>query len=225
MKKLFTLLVALVVAADLFAQVGVTGGVTSTSTTLQGAYSDIQTQSVNQYHVGLVSKMELPAGLVLQPSLVYNVKGNSLKDIVTEGVSLESIDTKTGNVEFQLQLQWGLTLSKDVLRVYALVEPFASYAINGSIKYTNVIADILQQEPTWNEISDWTGINRLQYGFGVGAGIEVFDNIQLSARYYWDMGDMFTETGDIVVPEIKRWAAIAKDSVCNGIKVSLAYIF
>lgn len=231
MKKIMTLTAAILVAASAYAQIGVIGGVTTSATTLNDAYSDIfETKNVYQYHVGLVSKNVLPYGFVFQPAVVYNVKGSSLKSNIEAGSAgtfdLASFDTKTGYVELQLQFQWGVTLSEEVLRAYILAEPFVSYAVHASTKASNIITDILSKdEPQWKDITEWDGINRFQYGFGVGGGVEIFDNIQLSARYYWDLGRLFTDEGKITNADVKRWAEVISGSKCNGIKVSLTFLF
>lgn len=231
MKRILIMAAALMVAASAYAQIGKIGGVTTSATTLSEAYSDIlEAENVNQYHIGLVSKHVLPFGFVLQPAVVYDVKGASLKSNIEAGsageFNIASFDAKTGYAEFQLQLQWGVTIAEQVLRVYALAEPSVSYAVHASTKSGNFIAEMISKdEPQWTDITEWDGINRLQYGVGLGGGIEIFDDIQLSARYYWDFGRLFNDEGKISDLNVKEYASLMKDSRCSGIKVSLAFLF
>ena len=81
---------------------------------------------------------------------------------------------KYGYVEVPLQLQWGIDLV--MLRPYAFVEPFAGYAVTGSKVINSQKAKI-----------DFDNAkSRLEYGLGVGAGLEFMSKVQLSFKYFWN---------------------------------------
>jgi len=153
-------------AAALSAQsFGVTGGFTSS----EMKFKDIDKTSVAGYHAGVAYNVPLISGLALQPELQYNVKGTSLS----------SLKTNIGYVELPVQIQWGLDLL--LLRPYVFAEPFIGYAVNWSAKEdrTSISGDL-----------DLSKLNsRMEYGLGVGAGVEVFERVQLSFKYYWNFED------------------------------------
>lgn len=153
-------------AAALSAQsFGVTGGFTSS----EMKFKDIDKTSVAGYHAGVAYNVPLISGLALQPELQYNVKGTSLS----------SLKTNIGYVELPVQIQWGLDLL--LLKPYVFAEPFIGYAVNWSAKEdrTSISGDL-----------DLNKLNsRMEYGLGVGAGVEVFERVQLSFKYYWNFED------------------------------------
>ena len=110
MKKLIAAAAAVFcMAVSAHAQIGITAGLTSTSSTLKDAKVSFESGNVNQYHVGLVYKIGLGNILAIQPGLVYNVKGSSF-DISNIGST--SVDFKTGFLEIPVQVQAGLGIGK-----------------------------------------------------------------------------------------------------------------
>lgn len=167
MKRLVTLVLILLVSASaMSAQTfGVIGGFTSSELKLK----NVDKTSVAGFHVGAAFNAPLISGLAIQPQLQYNVKGTSLS----------SFKTNIGYVELPVQLQWGLDLL--LLRPYIFAEPFIGYAVNwkASESHTSLSADL-----------DLNKLNsRMEYGLGVGGGLEVAQRIQLSLKYYWNFED------------------------------------
>lgn len=153
-------------AAALSAQsFGVIGGFTSSEMKIK----DVDKTSVAGYHAGVACKLPLISGLVLQPELQYNVKGTSLS----------SIKTNIGYVEVPVQLQWGLDLV--LLRPYIFAEPFIGYAVNWKASESNTS---ISTDLDLNKLN-----SRMEYGMGVGGGIDLFDRVQLSLKYYWNFED------------------------------------
>lgn len=167
MRKLIAAFILLCsVSAGLSAQsFGVTGGFTSSELKIK----DIDKTSVAGFHAGVAFNVPLISGLALQPGLQYNVKGTSLS----------SLRTSIGYVEMPVQLQWGLDLL--LLRPYIFTEPFIGYAVNWSASesHTSIGSDLSLDKLN----------SRLEYGLGVGAGVDLFNRIQLSFRYYWNFED------------------------------------
>lgn len=203
MRKLFFTLTALFISVSSFAQFGIVGGFTASSTKLKEAFEIAKDNKLNNFHAGIAYKIPLGAGFALQPELIYNVKGTikNIKDIA-------DIDYKTGFIELPLQIQWGIDLK--VIRPYVFAEPFIGYAltVNGTVQQTTASAGKI-------EIND----NKFEYGFGLGAGIELFKHLQVSARYYWNLGKLYEFSN--IGAEAKR-IQIAN---CNGIQVSAAILF
>ena len=235
MKKLLTVLAALVIAASAHAQFGIIAGVTSPSQDLKTAYENYS--AIDQYHAGITVKIPLFLGLAIQPSIMYSVQGTPIKDIAAGGSSDsgsgdgsgsetgesegngEFAIAKNGYIQVPVQLQWGIDVG-GVARVYAFAEPYVGYRVDETtFKF---------EEGETPEKKDWDFQNRLNYGVGAGLGVEVLKHIQLSARYVWNMGQLLDENGKVTVngnEAVETVKTGLKEGSNNGIKVSLAFLF
>ena len=182
MKKIIMAIAALFVAATASAQIGISAGLTSSSTTLDGAYSDVVSGAVNQYHVGLTYKIGIGNLLAIQPSVLYNVKGSNFN---VEDLTSTSLNFKTGFVEVPVQVQLGFGLGT-LARAYALAEPYVGYAITNEVTTKSAIAAAANTQQTWDNVK-----NRLEYGVGVGAGVELLRHLQVSVKYFWTLSDLY----------------------------------
>lgn len=205
MKKFIVIVASLLIAVSAHAQFGVVAGITSSSSNLKDAVADVQAQNITQYHVGVTYKLDL--GLIaIQPSILYNMKGTKLN---VANIGATELDYKTGYVEVPVQLQAGLNLG--VARIYGFAEPFVGYAI------TNQVNSSLAKDPqaTWNNIK-----SKLEYGVGLGVGVELIKHVQVSAKYFWNMGSMYGTSIDFA--GVKSTIAEQKAS---GIAASVAILF
>ena len=234
MKKLIAAAAALfLVAVSANAQLGVIAGLTSNSSDLKGAYSDIvENQSVTQYHAGVVLRLKLPLGLYVQPGVVYDMKGESLKDqIATEEVK---ITTSTGFLEIPVQAGWRLDIPG--ISPYAFIEPYVGYAVTTETKTeaknaasqaiiegaASAIGLNLNTDP--DDPDKWEGRNRLQYGVGVGGGILLLDKLAISLKWYWDFGNLYNEDGQASISAQAMYEQ-AKNNKANGIAISATLFF
>ena len=55
---------------------------------------------------------------------------------------------------------------------------------------------------------------KVEYGVGLGAGVELFSHLQLSVRYFWNLGNVYDFS----------WKTLPNGK-CNGITASLAFLF
>ena len=210
MKKSAILIVA--VASLLFAanahaqtQFGFIGGLTSSTANIES----IDVKSINLYHAGITTKFDLGLGFAIQPSLLYQVKGAKTGDIGKEG-SGDAFELKTGFIELPVGFQWGPDLV--AFRPYLFAEPFIGYAITDADKYDGTVKEAAQ---TWAD----NARNKLEYGFGLGAGIEIAKHVQISGQYFSNLGKVFKgENADASVKSLE-------DVKFQGIKVSLAILF
>ena len=203
MKKFIVIVASLLIAVSAHAQLGVVAGITSSKATIDAALSDVQ--NITQYHVGLTYKIDLGI-IAIQPSLIYNVKGAKIAEFKAVG-DISTFDYKNGYLELPVQIQAGLNLG--VARIYAIAEPFIGYAITNSTQSSNGN----KIDVKWNEVK-----NKLEYGVGVGAGIELIKHVQVSARYFWNLGNV----------ESVAWASVTdavSNKAANGIVASVAILF
>ena len=205
MKRVITLVA--VVAASLFmaarahAQFGIVGGITS-STTEMSTSEDVK--SISLYHAGLTYKFNLGAGFAVQPSVLYQVKGANLGEL--NSASSEDFKVKTGFVELPVGFQWGPDLV--VFRPFLMAEPFIGYQVTSSDRGADSVEG-------WTEQAK----NKFEYGFGLGGGLELAGNIQLSVQWFNNMGSM--------VKDDSASSVSFSDKVKNfkGIKFSVAILF
>lgn len=214
MKKLIIALVAAFIAVSANAQVGIIAGLTSSSTDFDSAVADVQ--NVNQYHAGIAYKIGIGNLFTIQPAIIYNMKGTRLGDVGK--VSDLNVDYKTGYLEVPVQLQVGFGLGS-IARVFAFAEPFVGYAITNSvdIEYDGPLAfgSLNNETQTWDNVK-----NRLEYGVGLGVGAEVLKHIQVSVKYFWNMGEVYGK--DINLPNISQTVS---EHTANGVAASVAFFF
>ncbi len=179
MKRLIIIAVALLTAVTASAEgFGIVGGYTSSSLKMQ----EMSFKSSAGIHAGVAYNLPLGAGFNLQPMLLYNVKGFNWEGSNTDALKEQA--GKFGYVELPVQLQWGPDLL--LLRPYLLAEPFVGYAVTGSKVINSERAKV-----------DWSNMkSRVEYGVGVGAGVEIYNRVQVSFKYYWNFEDA-TQWSDI----------------------------
>ena len=172
MKKLIVFAAALLVTATAFAEgFGIVGGYTSSSMKMQ----EMTFKSSAGVHAGFAYNVPLGIGFSLQPELIYNVKGYNWQGDKDAAALQEK--AKFGYVEVPVQLQWGPDLL--LLRPYVLAEPFVGFAVTGK-----KILTAGETKVNWDNFK-----SRLEYGVGVGAGIEIYNRVQVSFKYYWNFED------------------------------------
>jgi len=180
MKKILLLALSMLMTLSLSAQrMGVVGGLTTSNL----AYDQLDASSVKGFHAGLTFKQPLFLGFTLQPSVLYTAKGSSLNYTISESslsstIQSVTFDTDMKYLEVPVQLQWGLDLI--VARPYIFVEPFVGYALSGEYNFESL-------STTLSEGIDMSQLDgRLEYGFGIGAGLEIMDRFQVSFKRYWN---------------------------------------
>ena len=206
MKKFIIALAVLFAAVSANAQIGIIGGLTSSKTDLKTAIGDVN--NINQYHIGLTYKIGVGNLLAIQPSLIYNMKGSKVSDAIAGAAE---VDYKTGFLELPVQVQAGFGIG-DIIRIYGIAEPFVGFAITNQA--ITKVGDIkTDPKQTWDNVK-----NKMEYGIGLGAGVEVFKHLQVSARYFWNLGSIY----DFDVEVAKTSVA---NGTCNGIVASVAFLF
>ena len=127
--------------------------------------------------MGVTAQFPVGMGFCIQPSLLYQVKGMSLDQIAGSSADdvINSIEGKVGFAEIPVQVQWGPDLL--LFRPYVFAEPFIGYRLHEDIFSSS-------------DISYADEMKKLEYGFGVGAGIDIW-KLQVSAKWFWNMGTIY----------------------------------
>ena len=202
MKRFLTLVAAvaasMILAAGAHAQFGFLVGLTSSSVKMASA------DAISLYHAGLTYKINLPSGFAIQPAVLYQVKGANVGQLGT--ATDEDFKVKTGFVEVPLGLQWGPHLA--AFRPYVFAEPFFGYRVSSTDRGNETFRDWASQAK-----------NKFEYGFGLGAGLEISDHLQLSVQWFNNLGAMFSK------PAESGTESLGKVKNFEGIKFSLAILF
>lgn len=232
MKKLFVIIAAALVSASVAQaqQFGVIGGFTSSSTGVNTKDAMANLKNVSLYHVGAAVRWELGSIFAIQPQIAYQVKGANLQQTIVDGTyanAANSFQTKTGFLELSAGLQAGVDLL--MFRAFALVEPFVGYAITGNENYAMLVDGTVSSGSIdyekWNaEIAETK--NKLEYGFGVGGGVQVLDHFQLTVQWFMNLGSLYNG-GKIDGTQITENIKTSYKDIKNyqGIKVTLGLFF
>lgn len=125
------------------------------------------------WNAGLTMAVDLPLGFSLQPSLLYHQK---------EAMLTDNIGQSMGYLELPVSVQWGPDLL--IFRPFLDCTPYIGYALSNKT-YTSGPISIESD-------NYWTGKQRVEYGLGLGGGIEVW-RFQITARYNWNFGNLFED--------------------------------
>lgn len=209
MKKFIIAIAAIFVAYSAQAQIGIMAGLTSSKTDWEAAVADVE--NINQYHIGIAYKMGLGNLVTIQPAILYNVKGTQVDQLA--GVKDFEMEAETGYIEIPVQLQVGLGLGP-IARVYGFVEPYVGFAVSNKLDMD--YGDILDfdEKETWDNIK-----NKFNYGVSLGVGAEVLKHVQVSVKYFWDMGEVYG------FKDIEAVAGKMESTKCNGVAASVAFFF
>ena len=190
------------------ARLGVIGGFTSS----KADANIFKTSSYSLYHAGLAFQLPLIAGFSIQPAVTYQMKGAKLDAVNSVSEGIDALDTKVGYLEIPVQVQWGPDML--LFRPYLLAEPFIGFALNSKTKSP------LGKETDMKK----SAINNMEYGLGVGAGIEIW-RLQVSGRYFWNFGSLYDGSGKMnaVGQEVRR--AFKGGKNFNGFSLSAAIFF
>lgn len=221
MKKFFAIIaVAMASVMVANAQIGIVAGFGSSTTTINEEDLVANLNGVNDYHLGLAFKLPLPFGFAIQPELLYQIKGADLGQVVSgekqADAAAEEFKFNAGFAELNLGVQWGLDLV--AFRPFIFAKPFIGYQLN---------------EETIKEFKDETeqaldnAKNKLEYGFSIGAGLDLLEHFQLSVEFFKNLGDLYNANGDINaskedIPETNKLTDLSN---YTGWKVSLGFFF
>lgn len=177
-----------------FVEIGVKGGMSFTSISYVKPGNISETiNSHAGFNVGVALKVKLPVkGLILQPEIAYVSKGSTFRGDV-------NLDVRMGYVEVPLGIQYGLDLI--FFRPFLELSPYIGYAVSNSWESKSLLEDV-----TWNDI------NRLEYGLGVGAGVDVW-KLQVKVKYNWNFGNLTD-----LIEQINK-------ANFRGLELSLAFFF
>ena len=107
--------------------------------------------------------------------------------------------------ELPLNFQWGPQLGS--FRPFVFGEPFIGYQISSTDRGNEHIRDWAKQAK-----------NKLEFGFGLGAGLEISSHLQLSVQWFKNLGVMFSKPAEAGAEPLEHIQNF------EGIKFSLAIL-
>lgn len=170
-------------------------------------FSGVEVEARKGWNAGLTANFDLPTGFSLQPSLIYHQKGANITDNVSQSM---------GYLELPVSVQWGPDLL--LFRPFLDVTPYVGYALTSRFR-ADVSGLVSIDEDGWD------GKQRLEYGLGLGAGLDVW-KLQLIARYNWNFGSMYDVTSWNDIKDTLKNEGISVDNPnFGGVTISLSYFF
>jgi hypothetical protein len=116
-------------------------------------------ESRTSWNAGVFAQFKL-LGLALQPELLYSEKGTDV--------------LKMKYLELPLSIRVNLPGIPKLLKPYVIGGPYVSYALDGELDVEGEIQDF--------------DYKKMDYGAGIGVGCDLFNRLQLTARYDWGFG-------------------------------------
>ena len=76
---------------------------------------------------------------------------------------------------------------------------------------------------------EWENVkSRIEYGFGIGIGVEVLEHLQVAVRKYWNMGNLYNEDGSAITSfkqAINAGSTAVEEKSASGIMASVIFLF
>lgn len=204
MKRILTVMLAVLVLSGISASAQVQWGVTAGLNFNTSKFTEIDVKARTGWSVGGTCLVDLPLGFSLQPSLLYHQKGANISNEISQNM---------GYLELPVSLQWGPDLL--IFRPFVDVTPYIGYALSNRLSASVAGMDVSSDS--------WKGKERFEYGLGIGGGLNVW-KLQVIARYNWNFGSLYNVDGwNDIKPNLKELNS--RNENFGGITLSLAYLF
>lgn len=148
---------------------GVKGGLNITSVHFD---SDLlKSDNVTGFHIGPMIEATMPLlGFGFDAALLYSQKG---MESSSSGVKTTM---KTSYIDVPVNLKWKFGLP--IVKAYLAAGPYASFRVGG--------------DKIWNVLSDQLETKSFGAGLNFGAGVEVFNHLQVGFNYELGLTDNFS---------------------------------
>lgn len=174
----FTLIAFLLLSATFaYSQIGVRAGVNIASQDHDPEIFDTPS-SIIGLNLGVVYELGVSDLLTIQPELHFIQKGSKYE--YDFGTSVES-ELKLNYLELAIMARLDLLEFGDDAGLYVGVTPTLGYALSGTTKTTESVGGMSTEVEEDVDFDD-DGFERLDYGIGLGAGVN-FGNIFIDVRY------------------------------------------
>lgn len=180
-------LLAVAIPAQAQLRFGVKGGLNITSVHFD---SDLlKSDNVTGFHIGPMIEATMPLlGFGFDAALLYSQKG---MESSSSGVKTTM---KTSYIDVPVNLKWKFGLP--IVKAYLAAGPYASFRVGG--------------DKIWNVLSDQLETKSFGAGLNFGAGVEVFNHLQVGFNYELGLTDNFSaEKLDLSSNKNRGWTISA----------------
>lgn len=160
---------AVAIPAQAQLRFGIKGGLNITSVHFD---SDLlKSDNITGFHIGPMIEATMPLlGLGFDAALLYSQKG---MESSSSGVKTTM---KTSYIDVPVNLKWKFGLP--IVKAYLTAGPYASFRVGG--------------DKIWNVLSDQLETKSFGAGLNFGAGVEVFNHLQVGFNYELGLTDNFS---------------------------------
>ena len=183
---------AVAIPAQAQLRFGVKGGLNITSVHFDSVHFDsdlLKSDNVTGFHIGPMIEATMPLlGFGFDAALLYSQKG---MESSSSGVKTTM---KTSYIDVPVNLKWKFGLP--IVKAYLAAGPYASFRVGG--------------DKIWNVLSDQLETKSFGAGLNFGAGVEVFNHLQVGFNYELGLTDNFSaEKLDLSSNKNRGWTISA----------------
>jgi opacity protein-like surface antigen len=204
--KFSFVLLLMMCASFAFSQLGIRGGVNLANIAIAGVGSeelDLTTRLC--YGAGFFYELEINDKFSIQPEVNIMQHGTKFEFDFFENVAFFDQVINYVQTPVMAKMTFG---DKSSTSFFAQAGPYIGYGLNGSIRVC-IDDECDSEELNWDEV----GLNRLDFGLQLGAGVNLSRNVFLDVRYILGMANLAKEVDE-------------GESLKNtGINISLGYKF
>lgn len=214
MKKVFSILLvavcclALATPAQAQLKWGVKGGVNMSEIDWNGGFDGNKDNSTG-FFIGPMAEFTIPViGLGIDGAVMYSQRGKEV-NLIQESEVI-TMDAKQQGIEIPVNLKYTIGLGS-LLGIYVAAGP--DFFFNFKDAKLKILGNTLDEEKAIES-------KKAQVGVNLGAGLKLFQHLQIGFNYQIPLGDSFS-TGEAL-------KAIKDDLVSGKTKtwqISLAYLF
>lgn len=198
MKKFLKIFVVLFfLTSSLYAQIGIKAGINLANQIKSLSNKDIadgfNRENLTGYQVGLVYQLNpRKSGIGAEIGILASQKGFSFSDSTSVANNVLRGYHEINYIELPLNLRYRIKLG--FLGVYGYGGLYGGYALNGK--------HVIETENTASDIGFKEMMDRTDYGYNLGLGLEFFSKIQFGAN--WSQGIKNTNTENDTAEDFTR---------------------
>lgn len=209
-KKTYSLLLALlIITSGTYAQLGIKAGINLANEIKSLNSEDIavgfKTDNLTGYQIGLVYQLTpKKSGIGAELGMLVSQKGYAFSDSLSLVDAVREGYKEMNYLEAPFKLRYQIKLG--LIGVFGYGGVYAGYALSGKT--------VVETENTSEDIGFQDFVDRVDYGYNLGVGVEFFRKIQFGAN--WSQGIKNTNLSD----------SQELDSTTNRVfSVGLTYLF
>lgn len=207
---LIIILISCATSPALFAQFGIRAGINLANEIKSLSSEDLSagfsTENLTGYHIGLVYQaMPQKSGFGGDMGILLSQKGYTYNDSLSIANAVLQGYKEINYIEIPFNLRYRLKLS--FLGLYGYGGLYTGYALNGK--------KVDETQNSTEEIAFQNFMNRLDFGYNIGAGVEFFRKIQIGAT--WSQGLKIIESSNNSITN--------PDGMNRVFSINLTYLF